>query len=477
MFRLSLLLAFAVALPARAQPEPVEKDGKLTITLTLHPTAAAVPLSKMSLYPDYGDVQPGNRIQGLLKVFMEQDAFFRTVGTEEWQKWLTMPLAELPDDIRVKGSVASGIQYDAKYTTFLGYLDKGARYATIDWNEYFDLRKDGFYLLLPEVQKIRALAAVAKLRLRGEIKAGEYAKAATTVKTLLGMGQAMEQHPTLVGELVGIAIDAIALTGVEEMIGQPGCPNLYWALTDLPRPLVSLRRGVGGERMFLLAQFEKFLKAERPWTEKEFRDLFDTLDEVLVLEQQRGGGLLPKLLSGARLRYAVQTADSARLTAARARLVAGGMPSDGVKAMGDLQIAVLDDFHRYEILRDEYFKAIHLPYHEGKADTEKVDRGLTAAKAKGDIIGPALMPAVWKVTQAQARLDQRVAFLRAVEAVRLYAHANKGELPAKLADLTVPVPTDPVTGKPFEYAVADGVATLSGGKLLNVREYRLTVKK
>ena len=476
MLRLSLLFAFAVALPALAQPEPVEKDGKLTIPLTLHPTAAAVPLSKMSLYPEYGDLQPGNRVQGLLKVFMEQDAFFRTVGTEEWQKTLSLPLADLPKDAHA--GVAHGLAYDDKYTKLMGYLDKGSRYAAIDWNEYFDIRKDGFYLLLPEVQKIRALAAVAKLRLRGEIKAGEFAKAATTVKTLLGMGQALEQHPTLIGELVGIAIDAIALTGVEEMIAQPGCPNLYWALTDLPRPLVSLRRGVGGERMFLLAQFDKYLKAERAWTEKEFRDLFDTLDEVLVVEQQRGGGaILPKMFRGARLRYAVQTADAARLKAARERLVADGMPPDGVKAMSDLQIAVLDDFHRYEILRDEYFKAMTLPYHEAAVELAKAEERIKATKAKGDIIGPALLPAVWKVSQAQARLDQRVAYLRAVEAVRLYAHANKGELPAELAELTVPVPTDPVTGKPFEYAVADGVATLSGGKLLNVREYKLTVKK
>ena len=29
---------------------------------------------------------------------------------------------------------------------------------------------------------------------------------------------------------------------------QPKCPNLYWALTDLPSPLVDLRKGVQGEQ-------------------------------------------------------------------------------------------------------------------------------------------------------------------------------------------------------------------------------------
>ena len=33
------------------------------------------------------------------------------------------------------------------------------------------------------------------------------------------------------------------------MIEQPGCPNLYWALTYLPDPVISIRKGLQGERM------------------------------------------------------------------------------------------------------------------------------------------------------------------------------------------------------------------------------------
>jgi hypothetical protein len=33
---------------------------------------------------------------------------------------------------------------------------------------------------------------------------------------------------------VGLAIVNIALQSVEEFIQQPGAPNLFWALTDLP---------------------------------------------------------------------------------------------------------------------------------------------------------------------------------------------------------------------------------------------------
>ena len=63
---------------------------------------------------------------------------------------------------------------------------------------------------------------------------------------------------------------------------------------------------------------------------------------------------------------------------------------------------------------------------------------------------------------AQARLDQRIALLRHVEALRLYAAEHDGALPAKLSDVAVPLPDDPFTGKPFRYEVTGNTAHLRG---------------
>ncbi len=71
-----------------------------------------------------------------------------------------------------------------------------------------------------------------------------------------------------------------------------------------------------------------------------------------------------------------------------------------------------------------------------------------------------MIPASLSVRQAQARIDQRIALLRHVEALRLYAAEHNGTLPAKLADITVPLPVDPITGKPFRYE-AYGIARLT----------------
>ena len=55
-----------------------------------------------------------------------------------------------------------------------------------------------------------------------------------------------------------------------------------------------------------------------------------------------------------------------------------------------------------------------------------------------------------------------MAQLRAVEAVRLHAATMNGSLPETLAEVTVvPVPDDPLTGKPFEYARSGDTFTLT----------------
>ena len=34
---------------------------------------------------------------------------------------------------------------------------------------------------------------------------------------------------------------------LEEMLQQPGCPNFFWALTDLPSPFIDLHKGLQSE--------------------------------------------------------------------------------------------------------------------------------------------------------------------------------------------------------------------------------------
>ena len=57
---------------------------------------------------------------------------------------------------------------------------------------------------------------------------------------------------------------------------------------------------------------------------------------------------------------------------------------------------------------------------------------------------------------------QRLTCKLALEAVRAHAASNEGKLPGKLAEIKLPLPLDPVTGKPFLYELKDGTAVIRG---------------
>ena len=174
-----------------------------------------------------------------------------------------------------------------------------------------------------------------------------------------------------------------------------------------------------------------------------------------------------------------QVKDEAKVAAARRRLVENGLPAERVGRFPAEQVVLLNEKREYEVRRDDAMKTMNLPFWQAEAmeARAKVDRppGLLAA---------ALVPSTKAVRRAQTRLDQRIALLRHVEALRLHAAEHDGKLPAKLSDVSVPLPDDPVTGKPFRYELSGATAHLRGSPpagdeknpFFNVH-YVLTVRK
>ena len=82
---------------------------------------------------------------------------------------------------------------------------------------------------------------------------------------------------------------------------------------------------------------------------------------------------------------------------------------------------------------------------------------------------------------AFARTDRQLAALRCIEALRLYAAGHDGKLPPTLDDIKeVPIPSNPVTGKPFSYRLEGRTAVLEagGGPITRPRpQYHITVAK
>src|SRR5262249_23275285 len=187
---------------------------------------------------------------------------------EKRGKWNEMQLKDLPVS-ELKNYGARLIERD---------MYDAARMTNVDWQLWYFVRRDGYRTLLPDVQKMRALAEALRTRVRGEIAAGDFDGALRTLKTFFGLARTMEPHPTLIGHLVGVAIATIGLNAVEELIQQPGCPNLFWALIDLPVPFMSLRAGLEGERMFISTDFEELKSATSPVADSVISAKIDSYD-------------------------------------------------------------------------------------------------------------------------------------------------------------------------------------------------------
>ena len=140
-----------------------------------------------------------------------------------------------------------------------------------------------------------------------------------------------------------------------------------------------------------------------------------------------------------------QTKDAANVAAARRRLAERGLPEARLVPFPVDQVILLDEKLKYEVRRDDVMKTLRFPVVQAEA--------LAASQPKRPPapLADALVPVTKAVRRARSRLEQRIGLLRHVEALRLYAAAHGGTLPAALSEISVPLPNDPFSGKPFRY--------------------------
>ncbi len=232
MVRLVLVAVTLAAFP------PDSRGEEETVHLTVRPMSAPKPALKFQLLPEVRELNSGNAAQNYLKCFMEQRYFFFTKeSAADRARYQTMPLAELPTE--TLSNYGGGA---------LRQADWAARLDSLDWQTSDRIQTGGMEMLPAELGPLQLLAAALHVRFRGEVAARRFDDAIRTAKTMLALGRHLGEHPTEVANLIGLSTAHLALDSLEEMVQQPGCPNLYWALTDLPCPMVDLHRGVQGDR-------------------------------------------------------------------------------------------------------------------------------------------------------------------------------------------------------------------------------------
>jgi hypothetical protein len=427
----------ACALPCRA--ETTVTPTETLIRLKVQAMAAPKPALRYVLLPELKEMTPGNPIPNYLKCLLDQEV----------------------------GGARENIGKSA-----LRQADRAARMDKPDWQILLKLKTDGIGLLLPDVQKMRALAAGLQERFRAEMIERRLDDALATAKTMFALSRHMGEHPTLIGDLVGIAIAFVTIAPLDELLEQPGCPNLYWALTNLPSPFISLDRGMEGERAMIVGELSD-LDERAPMNADQIRKLLKHLD---FLRAVAGDGRSPKSL---RSWLDAQINDKKLMAAARRRLVEVGYPEDRLKSFPPEQLLLLDEKRDFEVKRDEVMKLMKLPIWQ----SEELCSKLAPIKESDTVFGN-LIPALQKVRRAQGRLEQRIAMLRHIEALRMYAAEHDGKFPEKLSEIAVPLPVDPFSGKPFNYKLEGSAAHLQGTPPPDAKSiaaynlhYEVTIKK
>jgi hypothetical protein len=438
---LALALVTTAALSAAAWSQPAPPPPASRVKLLISPAAAPVPALKYQLLPDISDQGPGNAVQGYYWCFSPEFSSLRTQEQrDQVDKWLEMPL----DKLSTKDF--------ARFANVLDGIDRAARSRTCDWNLADRIRAERSGMLLPDIQGLSELGKWVAVRCRMELKEGRFAAAVESLKTLFALARHLDEHPTVIGSLVGNRVAGLAADRVEEFVTRPGAPNLYWALSNLPAPLLTGQRGAAFDRM--IQRIDTGLEADEltPWDAgKQARVLAGVVDML--------GYDLPGLVPGARARalarWTAWAADPAQLEFARKRLGAT-VPSEALDRLPPSQIVLLDTARELDAARDDVLKWAGLPYWQA---ADKIRMAQSRFEAWVDRLpdkGVWFPQGAWvsRAPAVRARTDPRLAALRVVEAIRLSAAGDGRTFPADLAAVTVPVPADPATGRPFDYATS-----------------------
>jgi hypothetical protein len=223
------------------------------------------------------------------------------------------------------------------------------------------------------------------------------------------------------------------------------------------------RISIEGEAVLFDSMFTNLKELEKGPVSADRANI--ALEEMFRLIPRLGGSTQPADEPGGLSKLGLAGYIAINAPEARKQLVALGRPAEEVEKMPPAQVIILRAAALIRSLADDQAKAFYLPYHEGVKELAKVKERankLTQGKETDVFVRLFLLviPAYEKVYDAHSRMGRRLAGLRTVEAVRLHAAENNGQLPKTLADVKLVIPDDPYTGKPFAYAVKGDAFTL-----------------
>ena len=365
----------------------------------------------------------------------------------------------------------------ARFRYTFQYLDAGAQSERCTWE--YPVREDALHYVMPQLGEYRSLSRLLNIKARLEAHEGDFDKALKTLGNGISLGRDLGAGPSFVQHLVGVAVAATTAREIEGVIQEAGAPNLYWALTALPRPLVDPRASLQMESASIYDLLPEVRTIEQTVL---------TNDQVMVLWKRAAAMFGPTEDSGQWLDHVRDITNTmGQYPRAKAHLLERGYAAATVEAWPALYTILVYQHQEFRRVRDLAFKWGYVPYaqaREGLRAGELAMSGLTKYSHGSILANPlaGFMPALYRIRFLSTRLERDIAMLRCVEAIRMYAADHEGKLPGSLAEIRkVPIPLDPVHGGAFKYQVTGGKAVLEspvppdGGRNDGLR-YEITLR-
>lgn len=473
-----------IAAETPAQSKPEAKPELKVINLPVYPAPIPQPALKYRLLPRAIAQTPGNAALLYDKVF-EQFAAWECkndipsndsenakqlerfyINTEKLDAWLEVPLNELPkDDLR---------KLFDNMEPWMEYVEMASRRLECDWELPIREMNNPFEIDLQQAMRAKTLGKILALKVRLSLAEGKPEEAIKSLQMGFALSQQIGKEP-LVSCLVGLAIANIMREQLLDLCQLKNAPNLYWSLSTLPHPLISIKKGLESEEVVLerlLPELQEARKGQH--SPEQWQKIWESVVERI------------NLLFTSDNNYKKEEYDSKKLLnenypKARDYLINLGWPKKDIQSMAPAQVLLLYCAEIWDETRDDYMKLLSIDYSQWPNNwQDRFNELLKSYKQKEVLPLSDLLPAITVAARAQARVEREIESLRCIEAIRLYAYLHDGKLPDILGDVKeVPIPpTNPLTGKPFSYHLeGDTAVLLADGDMRINYEYHIKIAK
>ena len=451
-----LLVAMLLAaglLTTRTHSVAAEKDAtELVVDAAAQPT----PALRYRLLPISTDLKRGNAAPIYLRLIHERQGLFVNGVYDRIAELAQLDLADFPlDEAR---ELALGMSQLTEQMHFAALRED------CHW-EYTMEEVNPIEILLPDAQQMRIHARTLAVQFRVQLLDGEFDQAIQTLSDGFAMARHIGRTPIIVNALIANATSRTMTEGAEQLIAQPGAPNLYWALAAMQEHPVDITRALEWEATLLTQIFPELKDLNRSRTPEQWQAVVDDMEAWLQQYAQELWTMNtladadPADRPSPERRYL----SHADLTRIRRQLVERGWyPAADVARMSDPEAIVRHIFHVAELISSEELKWAYLPYWQTTATADRRGREMMQLAKELEILPffSLLVPATMNARFSQQNLARHLAALQLIESLRDHAATHDGSWPVTLDELELPAPLDPTTGQPFQYEVGNGAATI-----------------